>query len=79
MHVLKQGVTVSERLRAAIEDVGVSRYRLAKETGVAESVLSRFVRRQRGLDLASVDRLATYLELDLLPAKRLRRSTPKGR
>ena len=58
---------MSDRLRAAIVTAPVTRYRIAQDTGVSESVLSRFVRGERGLDLISVDRLASYLELDLLP------------
>jgi transcriptional regulator with XRE-family HTH domain len=71
------GVTVSERLRSAIRSADVTRYRIAQEAGVAESVLSRFMRGERGLDLTSVDRLASYLCLDLLPAKRQRQPKRK--
>lgn len=59
---------VGDRLRTAILDAPVSRYRMARETGVSESILSRFVRGERGLDLTSIDRLAAYLGLDLIPA-----------
>ena len=60
--------TVTERLRAAIRSAelnGVTRYRLSKETGVPNSVLSRFVRGERGLDGATIDRLAAHLGLTL--------------
>ncbi len=66
--------SVSDRLRAAIAAAPVSRYRMAMETGVSQSVLSRFVRGERGLDLSSVDRLAAYLELDLVPVDPDRRN-----
>ena len=62
--------TVSEQLRKAIESAPVSRYRIAQETGVTEGALSRFVRRERGLDLSSVDKLAAYLGLVLVAAER---------
>jgi transcriptional regulator with XRE-family HTH domain len=57
--------TVSDQLRDAIRGARVSRYRIAKETGVEESALSRFVNGTRSLDLSSVDKLAAYLGLEL--------------
>ena len=58
--------TLSEQLRDAILAAPVSRYRIAKETGVTEAALSRFVRGERGLDLSSADKLAAYLGLELV-------------
>lgn len=43
-----------------------SRYALAKATGVSEGVLSRFVNGERDLRLATVDRLASALGLELV-------------
>lgn len=50
-------------IRHAIESSDASRYRISKDTGIAQSVLSRFLSGERGLDLATVERLADYLEL----------------
>lgn len=61
---------VSETLRNAIRNAPVSRYRIACDTGVAESALSRFVSGERSLDLTSVDKLCEYLGLTLQTAKR---------
>ena len=36
-------MTVSEQLRRAVETCGQTRYRISQETGIPESVLSRFV------------------------------------
>lgn len=66
----KRTLTVSEHLRAAIEAAPVTRYRIAKETGVTQAALSRFVVSGRSLDLASVDKLAAYLGLELVQTKR---------
>lgn len=66
----KHPSTVSGQLRAAMKAAAVSRYRIAKETGLEQSALSRFVRGKAGLDLSSVDKLAEYLGLELV-AKRL--------
>jgi transcriptional regulator with XRE-family HTH domain len=56
---------LSEQVRKAIDAAGVTRYRIAKETGISESALSRFMSGERELSLPSVDRLADYLGLSL--------------
>ena len=63
----KQLSKVSETLRAAIVNSGRSLPKLAEESGVDKSALSRFVRRERSLKLESVDRLANRLGLVLKP------------
>ncbi|HEX8914160.1 MAG TPA: helix-turn-helix transcriptional regulator [Humisphaera sp.] len=66
----KRRPAVSDRLRAAIvaaKAAGVSRYRISRATGVEQSALSRFVNGKAGLDVGSVDKLAAFLGLDLVP------------
>jgi transcriptional regulator with XRE-family HTH domain len=58
----------SDALRAAVKNSGETRYRIAQETGMTESGLSRFVH-GGGLNLASLDRLAGYLGLELVPTR----------
>jgi transcriptional regulator with XRE-family HTH domain len=58
--------TVSKQLREAILAAPITRYRIAKDTGITQGALSRFVRGERGLDLTSIDKLATYLDLTLV-------------
>lgn len=55
-----------EAIREAIEASGQSRYRIAKETGIAQSQLSRLVSGERGLDVDTVERLASYLGLEVV-------------
>ena len=62
-------VKVTETLRRAIEQAGVSLYKIAKLTGIEQSTLSRFVRGERGLDGNSIDKLAEYFGLELKPSK----------
>lgn len=69
-------MTVSEQLREAVENCGETRYRIAQETGINESTLSRFVASGRGLSMENTDRLCTYLGLELRPNSGKRR---KGR
>lgn len=64
---------ISKQLRDAIRASGYSRYRLSQETGVGQSVLSRFMAGKYNLSLANIDRLAEFLGLRLLQDKRRRK------
>jgi len=56
---------IGDKLREAIERSGRSRYRIAKETGVSQATLSRFMHgASMGTDNA--DRVADLLDLDLV-------------
>lgn len=69
--------TVSERLRELIDQSGLSSYRLAQLSGVPESALSRFLRRERTITLDTVDRLCVALRLELRRVRPRRKSKPK--
>jgi transcriptional regulator with XRE-family HTH domain len=56
---------LSEQLRAAIQASGLTAYRLAKEAGTMPDVITRFLNGDRGLRLATVDKLARVLQLEL--------------
>ncbi len=58
--------TISEQLRRFIKDSGLSTYRLERETGVHNSMLSRFLRSERGLRIEAVDALCEHLKLQLV-------------
>jgi ribosome-binding protein aMBF1 (putative translation factor) len=60
----------SDILRRTITDCGRSRYEISKETGIAESILSRFIHGERGLSLQSVDKLVAFLGIELNHRKR---------
>jgi ribosome-binding protein aMBF1 (putative translation factor) len=60
----------SEILRRAIVDCGRSRYEISKETGIAQSVLSRFAHGKKGLTLKSVDVLVRFLGIEVKHRKR---------
>jgi transcriptional regulator with XRE-family HTH domain len=55
----------SEQLRRAILESDKTRYAIAKETGIAQSTLSRFVNQGAGLSMESIDRLCECLNLTL--------------
>ena len=54
---------LTDQLRQAIDDCGVTRYRISQDTGIDESTLAKFYNRQRGMSLDSLDRLAEFLGL----------------
>lgn len=55
---------ISDEIRRAIENCGLTRYRIAKETGIAESTLSRFM---HGYAMTTdvLDRLAELLDMHI--------------
>ena len=58
--------TVSDSLRMFIERDERTQYALAIATGVNRGVLSRFMRGQRDIGMATVDRLARAMDLRLV-------------
>jgi len=70
----------SDQIREAISTSGTSRYALAKQVGVSESALSRFMSGKQGLTLASLDKLAEVLGLRLITTvQRVAKRSPRGR
>ena len=61
----KKAQSLADQLRQAIADSGKSRYAISKATGVPQSVLSKFVHGQPGLDLETIERLAAYFGMRL--------------
>lgn len=57
-------------IRKAIKASGQSCYRIAKETGVATSQLSRFLNGERGLSVESLTVLCDYLGLEIVLRKK---------
>ena len=63
---------ISENLRAAVKaalDRGITRYVVAKGSGVDHTALSQFLVEGRDLRVSTVDSLADYLGLELTPKK----------
>jgi transcriptional regulator with XRE-family HTH domain len=60
---------LSEQVRQAILKAGVSRYRIAKETGVDQPALSRFVHGERGLSIEALDAIGLYLGLSITTSR----------
>ena len=60
------------QVRAAILKSGITRYKIAKATGIGEPQLSRLMTGECGLSVEALERLADYLKLEIL-------IRPKGR
>jgi transcriptional regulator with XRE-family HTH domain len=59
----KRRVKLSDQIRRAVDASGLSRYRICKQLGIAESTLSRFMSGQGGLSMEYLDRLSELLDL----------------
>ena len=67
---------MTDQVREAIDDCGVTRYRIAQDTGIDESTLSKFYHGQRGLSLDNLNVLFDYLGLRIVKG---RKPPTKGR
>ena len=65
----KSNQMVSQALRDAISQRGLTAYAAAKRAGVSVDAIQRFLNEQRGLTLATVDKLADSLGLTLCPTE----------
>lgn len=71
-------MTVSERLRQAIQVSGQTHYRIAQESGVATAVIDRFVSGERpNITAPTIDRLCDSLGLELCRKKRRKSAETK--
>lgn len=57
---------VSEQVRQAVRDCGVTRYAIAKATGIDQATLCRFVSGERGLPMKTLDKLGDFLGLEII-------------
>jgi predicted XRE-type DNA-binding protein len=56
---------LSDQIRQAIDTSELSRYRIAKETGISHAMMSRFMSGERGFSMDSLDVLADYLGMNI--------------
>jgi transcriptional regulator with XRE-family HTH domain len=61
--------SISQQLKQIIDASGMSRYRICKETGLAESSMSKFMAGERALSLETVDQIGLLLKLELTAQK----------
>ena len=65
----QERVKLSEQVRRAVDESGMTRYAICKAIGMHESVMSRFMNAKGGLQQDSLDALADLLELDIVARK----------
>lgn len=61
--IRKRSDLLTGQLRQAIDDSGLSRYRISKETGIGEGSLAQFYNGRRGLSMDSLNALGEFLQL----------------
>ena len=54
---------MSDQIRRAIRDSGMTRYAIHRATGIDQATLSRFMSGKRGLPMKTLDVLAEFLGL----------------
>ena len=62
----KRTKLLTDQLRGAIDDSGLTRYRIAKETGISESALAQFYNGHRGLSMEAMNALGQFLQLTII-------------
>lgn len=68
----KKQPALSDKLKAAIAESGMTIYAVAQGSGVSHPILSRFLSGQRDLRLATAEKLAAFFGMTLTEPK-----TPK--
>jgi transcriptional regulator with XRE-family HTH domain len=72
----KRPKLLTDQLRELIHRSGHTRYRIAKATGIDESALAKFYHGRRGLSIAALNALGTFLRLKITMG---RKPKTKGR
>jgi DNA transposition AAA+ family ATPase len=61
----KRTKQLTDQLRQAIDDCGLTRYQIAKESGIDESALAKFYNGHRGLSMEALNALGECLQLTI--------------
>lgn len=64
---------LTDQLRQAIDDSGLTRYEIAKESGIDESALAKFYNGRRGLSMVSLNALGEFLQLKITLGRKPRK------
>jgi len=70
---------IYDDIREAIEAGDMTRYRIAKETGISESQLSSFMAGNKGLSVEALETLADCLGLEITTRRKRKKSSRKDR
>lgn len=69
MSAKRTAVDLAATIRAAIRKAHSTPNELAQEAGVDRSVMTRFLKGERGINLDTASRLCRVLQLELQPGK----------
>lgn len=58
-------MNLTESLKSAIKNCGLSNYRIAKMTGIDANILGRFLKGQRGICLSTAAKIAEAIGVEL--------------
>lgn len=61
----KRNKLLTDQIRQAIDDSGLTRYQIAKATGIDESALAKFYNGHRGLSMEALNALGEFLQLKI--------------
>ena len=61
----KRSNLLTDQLRQMIDDCGLTRYQIAKGTGIDESALAKFYNGRRGLSMNALNALGEFLQLKI--------------
>jgi transcriptional regulator with XRE-family HTH domain len=63
-------ISMSEQIRRAIRDSGMTRYRICQEIGITQPSMTRFMQGKAWLSMPTLDKIAELLDLDIVAGKR---------
>lgn len=67
----KRSGKLTDQLRQAMDDSGLTRYRISQETGISEASLSKFYLGQRGLSMEALNAVGECLQLTIVLGRKL--------
>ena len=67
---LKRTNLISDQFRQILDDCGITRYRISKDTGISETALALFYNGHRGLSMKAMNKLGEYLELKIVMGRK---------
>ena len=65
----KKRVSLSEQIRRAIRDCGLTRYRICKDIGITQPNMTRFMQGKAWLSMQTLDKIADLLDLNVVVGK----------
>ncbi len=68
-----------DQLRNAIRQSGLSCYRIAKETGIQQAQLSRFMSGERGLSIEGIEAICDLIGLQLVMRDKPKRPSKRSK